>query len=418
MNEIASYDPDSSAIDLLPAQRPPSVVARQMLLDHAENMQTAYQLAAKMVNTTMVPTRFQGSDKADDATAAILYGSEIGLNPIQSLQRVIPIHGMPSIEARTMVALLTARGYRVRTTEQSNTAVTVEGVAPNGETATSTWTMERAVLAGYCPIPVEGSQKRPWVKTDWQGEEKSGRNGKYYVVNGNMKYITDPQAMLKAKAQSEVCRDLAPDVLMGISYSSEELSSERWDGTISVEPARQSAPSSGPITVDEIIGDEPPVEKPKRTRPSGTRPRKPAAEPAEEPQDAEVFDAPSAPEPPAEPDAAAPAADADPEPAPAVADAERDKQIRKLFVLLAKAEISDREDRLTVYRRVFRRDEISSTNDLAMTDLDYLVGGLESHDRKGDLAEWANNLLNEAALDEAAAASMAASEPTTTEGDK
>jgi hypothetical protein len=241
--DIATFN--ESSIDVLPPQRPPSVAAQHMLVAHAEMMQTAYELAAKMVRTAMVPTRFQG--KAEDATAAILYGAELGLNPIQALQRVIPIHGMPSIEARTMVALLKSRGYKIRTLDQSDDSVTIEGESPDGEVARSTWTMARAIQAGYVPTPTANSQKRPNVQSDWV---TVSRNGKTSIL-GNMKYVTDPQAMLKAKGQAEVSRDLAPDVLLGISYTREELESERFDDL----PAPRLAPA--PVTVEEILGDKP-----------------------------------------------------------------------------------------------------------------------------------------------------------------
>jgi len=234
-NDLATVD--ESSLDVLPPVQAPSLAARQMLAVHAEMMQTAYELASRMVTTSMVPARFR--NKPEDATAAILYGLEVGLNPIQSLQRIIGINGMPSLEARTMVALVKARGYKVRTLEQSDDSVTVWGQDLDGDEYTSTWTMARAVKAGYVP---EINEKT--------GKFKTNANGK---LVGNEMYLTDPQAMLKAKAQAEVCRDMAPDVLIGISYTTEELQSERFDN----RPAPTSQQRSAPITVDEIMGETP-----------------------------------------------------------------------------------------------------------------------------------------------------------------
>lgn len=42
----------------------------------------------------------------------------------------------------------------------------------------------------------------------------------------NAKYTTDPQSMLLARAQSDVCRRIAPDALLGMAYSVEELEDE------------------------------------------------------------------------------------------------------------------------------------------------------------------------------------------------
>ena len=94
------------------------------------------------------------------------------------------VHGQPAIYARTMVGLLKAKGYTFETVDTSDNAVTVRGTSPRGEVEESTWTIDRAKKAGY---------------------------------TGNKKYQSDPQAMLYAKAASEVCRKLAPDVLLGIA---------------------------------------------------------------------------------------------------------------------------------------------------------------------------------------------------------
>ena len=117
----------------------------------------------------------------------------MGLKPQQALQQVFVVHGQPAIYARTMAALLKAKGYKFSTVESTDESVTVEGVSPRGEHESSTWTIQRAKTAGY---------------------------------TSNKKYQTDPQAMLYAKAVSEVARKLAPDVLLGIKYTAEDLELE------------------------------------------------------------------------------------------------------------------------------------------------------------------------------------------------
>ena len=164
----------------------------ELLVKQAKAMDAAHQLATVLCNTSMVPATFRG--KPDDGAAAILYGAELGLKPQQALQQVFVIHGQPAIYARTMAALLKAKGYKFETVEDTPKKVTVTGRSPRGEQETSTWTIERATTAGY---------------------------------TSNKKYQSDPQAMLYAKALSEVCRKLAPDVLLGIRYSAEDLEMEQ-----------------------------------------------------------------------------------------------------------------------------------------------------------------------------------------------
>lgn len=402
---------EDSSIELLPPSQPPAESARQMLMSHAEMMQTAYQLASKMVNTSMVPTRFQGREKAEDATAAILYGAELGLNPIQSLQRIIPIHGMPSMEARTMVALLKSRGYRIRTASQSHTSVTVIGWDLEGEQYESTWTIERARLAGYVPEPVEGSLKRPHVKTDWAGEEKSGRNGKYYVVAGNMKYITDPQAMLKAKAQSEICRDMAPDVLLGISYTSEELQSERWDDLQPpARPVRAKPPTT--TTVDEIFSapaeaqDAEVVAEPEPGRGDGNEQGDGAesstgATPQGRPADQE----------PATESATTPVDKVDDSAEEKPKTTKRKAAEKRVFTLVGDiAPPLERDDRIQMYRSICGRADITSTDDLNDTELKTIGDTLYAWSKDGQLNDKLRDLLNAADL------AAAAEENTTTEG--
>lgn len=455
-NEIAHVDPgDEGTLEIFPPAQAPSAVARAMLREHAQMYADASQLAGAMVRTTMVPKRFFG--KPGDATAAILYGAEIGLNPIQSLQRVVAIHGMPTLEARTMVGLLKARGYKIRTVEQSDEQVTVEGEAPNGETSTSTWTIERAIKARYVPIPAsQDSLRRPDVDDDWETVTKTwdGRTKKSVV--GNMKYITDPQAMLKAKAQAEVCRDLAPEVLMGISYTREDLESEpqdQFDNRADVGPA-----PSNPVTLGEIFADEVPLDTPVSAEDpdNPTDNPRPAAEQATAPQDAPATDSGQvAPETPAgavtedqgdgavEP-APAPAAptvsDAEVKQAAAereakavskkvaakrstapAADPERPKsRMRKalekrLYGLLGDAGYADEENRdgkLAIYRAILERDDVTSTDDLDDAAIGKVADKLYQWQQTKELDYEIAGIMADAARDAEEKSTAPAAEPT------
>lgn len=189
------------------------------LMRQAEAMSAAHKLATVLCNTAMVPQTFRG--KPDDGAAAILYGAELGLQPTQALQQVFVVHGQPAIYARTMVALLKAKGYRFETLESTDESVTVRGTSPRGEVETSTWTIQRAHKAGY---------------------------------TSNKKYQSDPQAMLYAKSASEVSRKLAPDVLLGIRYTAEDLELE----PIKMEAKR--VPSRGADAVRAALEKKQPQE--------------------------------------------------------------------------------------------------------------------------------------------------------------
>lgn len=187
MSDIQPYNP----YDLTPVSTAPQTagtMALQNLEQQAMAMGNALKIAEAMCSTSMVPKAYQG--KAADGAAAILYGAELGLNAIQSLQQVMVINGKPGVEARTMVALLRSHGYRFEVEENTDKAVTVTGIAPTGESYTARWTFEMATQAGYT------------------------KNALYKQI---------PASMLYAKAATEVCRRLGSHILSGIQYSTEEL---------------------------------------------------------------------------------------------------------------------------------------------------------------------------------------------------
>lgn len=195
---------------MVPARTSAADAALEMLLAHDRVMGVAHRLAKAMVGTSLVPVQYRA--KPEDATAAILFGAELGLSPIQSLQNVINVHGKPALEARTMVALLQGKGFRFRTLESTEDSVTVECTPPKGLPERATWTIERATKAGY--VATWDDKKGDWSRND---------RGK---IIGNTKYLTDPRAMLWAKAAAELARHLAADVLLGIPYTREDLESE------------------------------------------------------------------------------------------------------------------------------------------------------------------------------------------------
>ena len=170
---------------------------RPDLHEWAANLQAAHTIGSALCGTSFAPAHFRG--KPDEAAAAILYGSEVGFTPTQALQNLYVIGGKPALYARPMVAIVQAAGHEVWTVEKSDESVTVSGRRRGSEhVITETWTIARAQRAGY---------------------------------TNNKKYQTDPQAMLYARAASDVCRQIAADALAGMAYSVEELQLEQVEAT-------------------------------------------------------------------------------------------------------------------------------------------------------------------------------------------
>jgi hypothetical protein len=278
--------------------------ARAMLTDHVAMMRDAFALADGVCYTAAVPERYRGKPK--DGAAAILYGAPLGMDPMTSLQKVINVHGTPGLEARSMKGLLISKGFDFRTVTKTTTEYEIWAWKPSTPVVrdmnpdsphygyriapdeTSNWTIERAQQAKYCPtIDPETGDYHTFNK-------KSGGT----AVVGNMKYIEIPTEMLEAKGTADVCRAIAPDVLMGMPYTVEELETQRWaaDGD---DDGPRVAPAPAPARAKGTAG--------LRDRARARKAQK-KAEPEQAPMDAEEVPVPDAAEQPA------PAAASDPTP--------------------------------------------------------------------------------------------------------
>ena len=173
------------------------------LVAWAAGLSAAHALGTALCSTAFVPTHFK--NKPEECAAAILYGDEVGLTPMQSLASIFVISGKPALYARAMVAVVLAAGHEVWTVSTSDKSVTVCGKRRgSARTEESTWTYDRARKAGY---------------------------------TSNRKYESDPQSMLYARAASDICRRIAPDALAGLASSVEELELDEAAPTTTVTRA-------------------------------------------------------------------------------------------------------------------------------------------------------------------------------------
>jgi hypothetical protein len=202
------------------------------LMAWAEAASAAGTLGSALSKTSFVPKDFRG--KPEECAAAILFGDEIGLSPMQSLQSIYVISGKPALYARAMLAIVLAAGHEVVTIHKTDKAVTVKGRRRGSETwIEEQWTTERARRAGY---------------------------------TSNKRYELDPQSMLLARAMADVCRQIAPDALAGLSYSVEEL--ELAEPTPTAKVTRSQAPTGTRVqrkaveTAAKAAGEEPAFDEP------------------------------------------------------------------------------------------------------------------------------------------------------------
>ena len=131
-------------------------------------------------------------------------GAMLGLHPIAALQGVHIIEGKATLSPALMSAVVRKAGHRLRVSTEGNVRegsfiATAELVRLDDPDFTyrASWTVDRATRAGL-------ASKDVWKKY--------------------------PEAMCKARAISEVCREGAEDALMGVHYTPEELSADVTEG--------------------------------------------------------------------------------------------------------------------------------------------------------------------------------------------
>lgn len=166
--------------------RPTDVLAERSTFDV---MPMAFALAEKLAQTEFVPVALRMKPAA--VAACILYGHEVGMPPMASLQHINVIQGRPGLSAAGQRALILANGHRMWIEEATITRATVCSQRRGEERISSTtWTMDDADRANL----------------------KNKENWRAY-----------PRNMLIARATGDNARGNFMDVLVGLPYNVEEL---------------------------------------------------------------------------------------------------------------------------------------------------------------------------------------------------
>lgn len=154
-----------------------------------EQARQVHAIATALSDTAFVPVAMRG--KPQEITGAILFGRELGLDPMTALQTVNIIQGRPTLTANAMRGLAMAAGVQFKLQEATQTRCVMSAIAPGQrEWTTVTWTIDQA-------------QKLDLLKKDnWRNQ---------------------PGAMLIARATSQLCRLVAANILIGSPYSTEEV---------------------------------------------------------------------------------------------------------------------------------------------------------------------------------------------------
>ena len=140
-----------------------------------------------IAGTDFVPKSLRGNLPA--ILACVATGRALGLPDMAALRSIHIVDGKATFSAELMVSLVRKRGHSITGAIGEGKAVVNGKRGDNGDVMTSTWTMEMAERAGLV------------TKDNWK------------------KY---PEAMLWARAVSQLCRMLFADVFAGQTYTDDE----------------------------------------------------------------------------------------------------------------------------------------------------------------------------------------------------
>lgn len=288
--------------------------------------EVSWKTSQRIANTPFVPTAFRG--KPESVFAAVLFGEEMGLGPMQSLTQIHVIEGKPSISPELMRALVFKAGHRIDIKLASETKAVLYGKrSDSGSEATVEWTMQDAQRAGL-----------------------AGRGA----------WKTYPRAMLMARATSELCRMLFPDVVAGLSYTPEEVASVA--GVEWTEAPSETAATGAPA-IAEVVASVPVEVTPEPELPPVYEPEWSVQDefPGSEIVDAEIVETKPA---------RAPLGSA-------AAGEVSEKQVKLINVLFGKAHITERAEKADLCTMLTGRT-ITSTSELSKREATLVIDHLKT----------------------------------------
>lgn len=116
------------------------------------DLDQAYRLSQALALASVVPDALRG--KPGNVLAIMLYGQDLGMSPMQSIQGIYVVKGKPQLSSTTWLALARRAGHKVRFPETTNTKcvmVITRSDDPNNP-HTEEYTLDDAVAAGLCRI--------------------------------------------------------------------------------------------------------------------------------------------------------------------------------------------------------------------------------------------------------------------------
>lgn len=159
--------------------------------------------AEYLAGSEIVPAAYR--NKPADIVVAAMYGRDFGWSATMAMTHIHVVEGKPSLSAQSMVALVRGAGHSISGDSTSTGAKLTGTRKDTGDTLTVEFTVWDAARAGMCTVNADGVT---------HARSQYGKPKPWEMY---------PQAMCWARAVSQLCRMLFADVLMGLSYTPEEL---------------------------------------------------------------------------------------------------------------------------------------------------------------------------------------------------
>ncbi|MCF8605125.1 hypothetical protein L5I01_17360 [Gordonia sp. HY442] len=318
------------------AHRPdPMVRLREWAQLYVEIGTAAKYLAA----TDFVPAGLQGKPEA--VAAAMMKGSELGIDPLDALQNIHVVKGKVGFAAEFMRRRIIEAGHEIRIKESTDARCVIQGRRKDSD--------------------------------EWQQVTFTAENARTAKID----ISAYPADKLVARASSRLCRRVFPDVLGGSIIIEDVLDSEVVDDT--------SVAAATPVKAVEAA----PIQR--KSSPRKTAAKK--AAPKREPAAAAGVNDPSGPPLPGDDEPASnPSAKPEPEQVKEVGqnsqgeEAITPAQNKMLHTLMTKEGLTERADAMAWLSENLKR-EITTSNDLSKTEASGLIDFLQNaqeRDEKGD----------------------------------
>lgn len=176
------------------------------------NLQERAAYIARIAPSTIIPTAYRGNPA--NAFVAAETGAALGLEPLQALASIAVINGKATLSSDLMAAVIRRAGHTLRVVENNPESVTATLIRADDRSFKFqvTWDKDKAVKAGLW------GQRGPWSQY--------------------------PAQMLRARAITEVARQGASEVLMGMIYSPEDFNATITDtGEVVETPIANNTPA-------------------------------------------------------------------------------------------------------------------------------------------------------------------------------